>query len=159
MRRPGRILAVLLTLAAFLAVSLALARVLSANGGERTAIADLLDAQARGDTGAMLARIDGCRADPLCRSTVAANARRLRSHGKLEVVRLDPSTSFSIGGGTTGTARVVWHTPGRTTVVQCVRVRRGGDLVGGLSVELLALSRPIARESSCPVRPAKPYGD
>ena len=30
-------------------------------------------------------------------------------------------------GGSTGTARVVWKTPTRLTVVQCARVRRGGD--------------------------------
>ena len=154
MRRPGRIAAVAFALVAFLAVSAALARVLSANGAERAAIVDLLAAQARGDADAVVRRLHGCAADPACRAAAAANARALRSPGAVELVRLDPSTSFSLGGGATGVARVVWRTPARTTVVQCVRVRRGGDVLGGLTVELLALSAPIARDGSCPRPPA-----
>lgn len=140
----------MLALVAFLAISAALARVLSANGAERTAITKLLEAQAMGDAGEMVRRIDGCEREPACRATAEENARRLRSSGSLDLVRLDPSTSFSLGGGATDTARVVWRTPTRTTVVQCVEVRRGGDVLGGLSVDLLALSRPIGRETSCP---------
>lgn len=150
MGRPGRIAIAALALVAFLAASAALARVLSANGAERNAIADLLAAQARGDAAGVVRRLEGCAADPACRAAAAANARALRSPGELELVRLDPSTSFSLGGGATGVARVVWRTPARTTVVQCVQVRRGGDLLGGLTVELLSLSPPIDREGSCP---------
>lgn len=141
---------VVLALVAFLAISVVLARVLSANGAERTAITELLEAQARGDADEMARRIDGCEREAACRSEVAVNASRLRSHGDVDLVRLDPSTSFSFGGGATDTARVVWRTPARTTVVQCVEVRRGGDVIGGLTVDLLSLSRPIDRESSCP---------
>jgi hypothetical protein len=149
MRRPARILLVALSLLAFVAVSLGLARVLTANGAERTAIVALLEAQARGDADAVVARIDRCARRPACVERARANAARLRSSGALELVRLDPSTSFSLGG-TDGVARVVWRTPSRTTVVQCVDVRRGGDVVRGLAIELRALSRPIDRESSCP---------
>lgn len=140
----------MLALVAFLAISAVLARVLSANGAERSAIVELLRAQARGDAGEMARRIDGCEQTAACRAQVAANARRLRSPGDVDLVRLDPSTSFSFGGGATDIARVVWRTPSRTTVVQCVEVRRGGDVVGGLTVDLLALSGPIGRETSCP---------
>lgn len=150
MRRPGRIVVAVLVVVAFVAVSAVLARVLSANGAERTAISELLEAQARGDAAAMVRRIDGCADEPSCRATVQENARSLRSPGEFELVRLDPSTSFSLGGGATETARVVWATPSRTTVVQCVEVRRGGDVVSGLQVDVLALSRPIGRETSCP---------
>jgi hypothetical protein len=150
MRRPRRILVVVLVAVAFVAVSAALARVLSANEAERGAITELLKAQARGDVPDVESRIEDCAREAACRATAAANARELRSPGELDVVRLDPSTRFSLGGGASGTARVVWRTPTRTTVVQCVEVRRAGDVLGGLHVELLALSRPIDRESSCP---------
>ena len=145
MRRIG---AVGLVLLAFLAISAGLARVLSANGGERSAIARLLDAQGRGDAAAMMAQIDGCARQPACRTLADANAARLRSPGKVEIVRLDPSTNFSLGGAT-GTARVVWTAPSRTTVVQCVRVHRGGNVLSGLTIDLRRLSAPIDRESSC----------
>ena len=151
MRRSARILLVALGLIAFVAISVALARVLNANGAERSAITALLDAQARGDADAVVARIDDCRQRPACVAQATATATGLRSSGKVEIVRLDASTSFSLGG-TDGVARVVWKTPARTTVVQCVDVRRGGNVVDGLSIELLALSRPIDRESSCPQR-------
>lgn len=151
MRRSTRILLALLALVAFIALSAALARVLSANGAERSAILELLDAQAAGDAGALVAQLEGCRERPACVASARENATDLRSSGSVELVRLDASTSFSLGGSD-GVARVVWKTPSRTTVVQCVGVRRGGDVVSGLSIELRALSRPIGRETSCPSR-------
>ena len=149
MRRPSRILLLALGVVAFLLISFALARVLNANGAERSAIVALLEAQASGDADALVARLDGCARQPACRATQRANAARLRASGRVELVRLDASTSFSLGG-TSGVARVVWKTPARTTVVQCVDVHRGGDVVGGLSIELRALSRPIGHEAPCP---------
>lgn len=149
MRRPARFLLLVAGLLAFLAISLGLARVLSANGAERDAVLALVEAQASGNADALVARIDGCAQRPACVATARANAARLRSPGRVELVRLDPSTSFSLGGHT-GPARVVWKTPSHTTVVQCVEVHRGGDVVGGLSVELRALSRPIGHEAACP---------
>lgn len=149
MRRPLRILLLALGVVLFLAVSVGLARVLNANGAEQSAIVALLRAQARGDAAAMVARIDGCARRPACVAGARRAATRLRSRGELELVRLDASTSFSLGGHD-GVARAVWKTPSRTTVVQCVDVHRGGDVVGGLSVELRALSPPIGREASCP---------
>jgi hypothetical protein len=149
MRRPLRILILALGLLLFLAVSAGLARVLNANGAEQSAIVALLRAQARGDAGAMIARLEGCAALPSCAAGARRLAARLRSPGELALVRLDASTSFSLGGHD-GVARVVWKTPARTTVVQCVEVHRGGDVIGGLTVELRALSRPIGRQSACP---------
>jgi hypothetical protein len=150
MRRPLRILLIALGVLAFLAISAGLARVLNANGAERSAITGLLRAQARGDAAGVIARIEGCTAQPACRTSAARNATRLRSPGRMQLVRLDASTSFSLGGGSTGVARVVWTAPTRTTVVQCVTVRRGGNVLRGLSVELLALSSPIGHQSDCP---------
>lgn len=149
MRRPARILLLALGVLAFLAVSVALARVLNANGAEQSAIVSLLRAQARGDADAMIAQLDGCAERPSCVADARATAARLRSSGRIVLVRLDASTSFSLGGHD-GIARVVWKTPSRTTIVQCVGVHRGGDVIGGLTVELRALSRPIGHQAACP---------
>jgi hypothetical protein len=149
MRRPARILLLVLGLALFLAISVGLARVLNANGAEQSAIVDLLRAQARGDADAMIAQLDGCAQRSSCVADARATAARLRSPGRIVLVRLDASTSFSLGGHD-GVARVVWKTPSRTTIVQCVDVYRGGDPIGGLSVELRALSRPIGHQAACP---------
>lgn len=149
MRRPARFLLLALGLLLFLAVAAGLARVLSANGAEQSAIVSLLRAQARGDAQAVIAQLDGCAQRPACVADARRTATRLRSRGEVTLVRLDASTSFSLGGHD-GIARVVWKTPSRTTVVQCVDVHRGGDVIGGLSVDLRALSRPIGREASCP---------
>jgi len=149
MRRPLRILVLLIGVAAFVAISLGLGRVLSANGAERSAIVALMQAQARGDAAAVVARIEGCASESRCVARAHADAARLRAPGNVELVRLDPSTSFSLGG-TSGVARVVWKTPAHETVVQCVSVHRGGDVIGGLSVELRALSGPIGHQSNCP---------
>jgi hypothetical protein len=149
MRRPLRILLLAIGLLLFLAISLGLGRVLSANGAERDAILALLEDQARGDADAVVTHVEGCAERPACVATARANAAQLRAPGKVELVRLDASTSFSLGGHD-GVARVVWKTPSRTTVVQCVEVHRGGDVIGGLSVELSALSRPIGHEAACP---------
>lgn len=148
MGRPLRILLLALGVVAFLAVSVGLARVLGANSSERARIVALLEAQARGDAAEMISRIEGCVDDPACRASAEANAARLRAPGRVKIARLDPSTSFSLGG-TRDVARVVWKTPQRTTVVQCVEVRRTGDVLGGLDVELRSLSRPIVRTASC----------
>ena len=149
MRRPLRILLLLVGVLAFLAISVALARVLNANGAEQSAIVSLLEAQARGEADAMIAQLQGCAQRPACVADAHATAARLRAPGKLVLVRLDASTSFSLGGHD-GVARVVWKTPARTTVVQCVDVHRGGDVIGGLTVELRALSRPIGHQAACP---------
>lgn len=149
MRRPLRILLLLAGLIAFLAISVGLARVLNANGAEQSAIVALLRAQARGDADAMIAQLQDCERRPICVTDARLTAARLRSPGAVTLVRLDASTSFSLGGHD-GVARVVWKTPSRTTVVQCIAVHRGGDVIGGLSVELRALSRPIGHQAACP---------
>jgi len=153
MRRPLRILLLALGVLLFLAISVGLARVLNANGAEQSAIVSLLRAQARGDAGAVIAKLDGCARRSACVADAHQTALRLRSAGKVTLVRLDASTSFSLGGHD-GVARVVWKTPTRTTVVQCVAVHRGGDVFRGLSVDLRALSRPIGHQAACPARVA-----
>jgi hypothetical protein len=131
---------------AFLLVSAILARWLSAEGAERAKVERLLDAQARGDTGAMAREIDGC--DAGCRNDLQVLAAELRGPGEVEVVRYDSGTSHSLGSATEPT-RVVWRRGDGLPTVQCVDVRRKGNVLTGPRVTLLALSRPIGRESSC----------
>jgi hypothetical protein len=49
-------------------------------------------------------------------------------------------------------ARVAWQAGGSLPIVQCLRVRRAGNAVSGLRVELLELSRRIASDADCPAR-------
>src|SRR2546423_10101593 len=90
----------------FLAVSALLARVLSVDGAERSAITALVAAEARGDPNGMLARIEDCRADRACQMRVTRDAAALRRPGTVSIVQLQPSSGFSLGS-TLGTARVV----------------------------------------------------
>jgi hypothetical protein len=131
----------------FLAICVVVARWLSADTDERGQVVELLRAQSRGDADAMLRRLE-CR-DPACVALVRANARRLRGHGELKVPLYQSGTAHALRSRTRPT-RVVWFTPGRLTTVQCVLVRRTGNVFAGTSVSLLRLSAPIGRESSCP---------
>ena len=133
----------------FVAISVGLARVFGANGAEQSAITSLVKAEAAGDQQAMLSRIQGCAQSPGCRSRVAENAINLRRPGAVTVIQLQPSTSFSLGG-MLGTARVAWRAGSALPIVQCVRVRRAGDVFGGLKVQLLEISARIKSDSSCP---------
>jgi hypothetical protein len=145
-RRTRRWAAVAVAVALFVVVSALLARWLGTENAERSAILHLLEAQARGDAGAMLHRLD-CR-DDACVAQARENARTLKAPGRVTLVRVDSGTSHSLGGATAPT-RVVWITPGRLTTVQCVLVRRSGTPLSGMSVTLLDLSAPIDREAPC----------
>lgn len=145
MKRP---IIIAVAVVAFLAVSVVVTRWLSADTDERGQVVELLRAQSRGDAASMLRRLDDCR-DPACIATVRASARRLRGHGELKVAFYQSQTAHALRSRTKQT-RVVWFTPGRLTTVQCVLVRRTGNVFAGVSVSLLRLSAPIGRESSCP---------
>jgi G:T/U-mismatch repair DNA glycosylase len=132
---------------AFLGVSVVVARWLSADTDERGQVVELLRAQSRGDVGGMLRWLH-CR-DPACVAVVRDNARRLRGHGDVKIPLYQSGTAHALHARTKQT-RVVWFTPGRLTTVQCVLVRRTGNVFAGTSVSLLRLSAPIGRESSCP---------
>jgi hypothetical protein len=137
-------------LVVFLAISLVFARWLSTEGSERSAINDLLAAQARGDAAAMLDVLDDdCRADARCRATVEANAERLRRPGDPKIISLKSGTAYAVGEAT-GTTRVAWTVIDEgLPVVQCVRVHRAGSALSGRSVTLLHISAPIGNEASC----------
>jgi hypothetical protein len=125
-----------------------LARMLGASTTERNAVIDIVKAQSVGDELGVVDRIRGCRADPGCVARTRAQVRRLRSRERFRVLRIDGTSGPALGAGT-ATARVAWRAGDRLPVVQCVKVRRGGDVVGGFDVRVLALSAPIGREASC----------
>jgi hypothetical protein len=133
----------------FLLISAVLARVLSIDGTERTAITLLIKAEAAGRRAAMIARIEDCGSSASCRARVAYDASKLRRPGAVSILQLQPSAGFSLTS-TVGTARVAWLAGSSLPVVQCVRVRRGGNALSGFRVELLVLSRRIASGSDCP---------
>jgi hypothetical protein len=133
----------------FLVVSALLARVFSADSAERSAITALVKAEASGDQNSMLDRVRGCRTTPSCRARVAHNATKLAHSGAVSIVLIETSAGFSLTS-TTGTARVVWSAGSSLPVVQCVRVRRAGNAVSGLSIQLLVLSERIPSDSGCP---------
>jgi hypothetical protein len=145
------ILAIVAGIVLFLVISALLARVFSANGAEQSAITALVQAEARGDVNAIIEAITGCRTDAACRQRAAVNAAALQHPGSVSIIQLQPSTSFSLGG-TEGTARVAWEVGSSLPIVQCVKVRRAGNPIGGLNVELLVVSRRIASDAACPAR-------
>jgi hypothetical protein len=130
----------------FLAVSALLARVLSIDGAERSAITAVVEAEARGDQNGMLERLLGCRAKPACRERVTADVVALARPGSVSILTLQPSAGFSLGS-TVGTARVAWKVGSSLPIVQCVRVRRAGDALSGLHVELLEISARIKTDA------------
>jgi hypothetical protein len=143
-RRP---ILVAVAIVAFLAVSVLVARWLNDDTVERARVVELLRAQTRGDAAAML-RVVHC-PDAPCAAVVRANARRLRAPGDVKIALYQSQTAHALRSRTKPT-RVVWFTPGRLTTVQCMLVRRTGNVFDGLSVTLLRISPPIGRESSCP---------
>ena len=148
MSRSVRIALIGLAVVLFLAISVALARWLSLENVERDDVLAALQAQARGDAAAVLAQLDGCRADPACAATVQADAQRLRGPGDLKILAYDSHTSYALTSAT-GKTRVAWKLGTRLPIVQCVLVRRSGNAVTGLSVTLRALSAPIPLQADC----------
>ena len=81
-------------------------------------------------------------------ASVSIRAAKKR-FGEVEILQYRPSIQLPLTNSIS-TGRVAWRA-GRDglPVVQCVRVRRDGPL-SGAGVELLSISAPIGRESSCP---------
>jgi hypothetical protein len=146
--RPLRIVLIALGVALFLAISGLLARFLSVENVERDDILSVLDAQAAGNAEGMLDHLDGCRATPSCVAIVQADARRLRTPGSVKILSLTASTAHTLTSAT-GFTRVAWTVIGRLPTVECVRVKRTGSFISGMSVALLSLSAPISNEADC----------
>jgi hypothetical protein len=147
--RRAYVIGIVVAILLFLVISALLARVFSANSAEQSAITSLVQSEAKGDAIAVVDDVQGCRTDPSCRQRAAVNAAALKHSGAITIIQLQPSTSFSLGG-TEGTARVAWSVGSSLPIVQCVKVRRGGNPVSGLNVQLLEVSRRIASNAACP---------
>jgi hypothetical protein len=144
-KRPLIIVAVLVLVAA----SFVVARWINNDTVERARVVELLRAQMRGDAAEMLRRLEDC--DTACRAVVRDNASRLRRDAELKVALYQSRTAHALRSRTKFT-RVVWFPAGSEaqTTVQCVLVRRTGNLFAGMTVSLLRVTAPIGRESSCP---------
>ena len=148
MRRPAVVTAIALAVFFFLGISLFLARGLSATSNERAEVVEVLEAQARGDSAAVLAHLPECRAVPACVTSVRARTPRLKRAGDVEVLSYDPSVQLAITEQR-ATGRVAWRVGAGLPIVQCVRVLRRGAMQGA-EVELISISAPIGREAPCP---------
>jgi hypothetical protein len=147
--RPARIALLTLAVVVFGATSVLVARLLGASTAARDDVTELIKLQAHGDAAGVVRRIDGCRADPDCTARLTAQVTRLRTNGRVRIVRVDDVANLSLGSHT-DTARVVWKAGARLPTVQCVRVRRAGNPLAGYDVDVLSLSPPIEREANCP---------
>ncbi|HEX4837413.1 MAG TPA: hypothetical protein VFV03_02670 [Solirubrobacteraceae bacterium] len=146
--RGGRLALIAPALLLFLAISVLLARFLSAENVERDDILALLQAEAAGDERGMFSQLSGCRMSPACVASVKANAAALRHSGSVKILSLSSRTAYSLTGATAPT-RVAWTVIGSLPTVQCVEVRRTGNFIAGVSVALLLLSAPIPNEGDC----------
>jgi hypothetical protein len=133
----------------FAAISALLARAFSIDGAERAAITRLVQDEAAGQPGAMASLIRGCPVSTSCRARVAMDAAALRRTGRVSILELNSSAGFSLTS-TIGTARVAWRAGSHLPVVQCVRVRRAGNVISGLTIELLEISVRIKSGADCP---------
>jgi hypothetical protein len=149
MRRPRVLILSAVGILLFLAISGVLARAFSADGAERSAITDLVQAEARGDVPGMLSRMEGCTRDAACRARVTQDAARLKRPGAVSILQLETSASFSLTS-TLGNARVAFRVGESLPMVQCVRVRRAGNVLSGLRVQLLAITARLNGNASCP---------
>jgi hypothetical protein len=133
----------------FLAISALLARVFSVDDAERSAITSLVQTEAHGNANGVIARLDGCAQDAACRSRAVLDAAALKHRGSISILELNPSAGFSLTS-TLGTARVAWNVGGSLPIVQCVGVRRAGNALSGLRVQLLSISQKLAGDATCP---------
>lgn len=147
MRRPRNLIVIGFLVFVFLGISALLARGLTGAGAERSRVLEVLQAQARGDAGAVLADLPACRAEPACAQVTRERVAQLRRPGDVEILNYQPSVQVALTRQT-GTGRVAWRAGDSLPVVQCVRVRRDGPVTGG-DVELLSISAPIGGEESC----------
>lgn len=150
-RKPPRrraITATAIGVALFLGLSVLLARYLAVENTERDDVLTVLRAQAAGSASGAIERIAGCPSHPGCVAQATQNAANLRRPGSVKILSLTSHTAYSLTSATAPT-RVAWTVIGRLPVVQCVTVKRTGNFLTGLSVELLSVSKPISNEADC----------
>jgi hypothetical protein len=133
----------------FLLVTTVLARVLSGDPAEQSAVTALIQDEARGSASAMLGAMDGCSSDAACRARVMADAVNLKRPGSVSILQYQQSTGFSLTT-TNGIGRVAWEVIDHTKpIVQCVQVRRAGNVISGIHVELRDITT-IKSGANCP---------
>ncbi len=132
-----------------LVVGALLARFLSVENAERGDDLALVQAEARGDVAGMLDQLSGCRAQPVVRGGGEGRRERpaLRRAGAVKILQLESPTAYSLSGAT-GKTRLAWTVIGTLPVVQCVDVRRTGNFLSGIHVQLIGISAPIAGEGT-----------
>jgi len=150
MRRPKVLLITGVVFVVFLLISALLARIFSADSAQRAAIIAVLRDQAQGDANAVISKIQGCDASAACRRRAAYNAAHLQAPGAVSVLTLQTPAGGINFGNSEGVARVAWRIGTGLPIVQCMRVRRAGNPITGLHVQLLAVSKRIPSESNCP---------
>lgn len=148
MPRAARLSLIAFAVFVFLGISALLARALAGAGEERGEVLAAVQAQARGDTDALLRRLPACARVPACVTATRARTSALRREGAVEVLNYEPSVRLALTRRV-GTGRIAWRAGRALPVVQCARVRREGPLTGG-DAEVLALSGPIDPQGSCP---------
>lgn len=145
----SRRLLIALGVVVFLVISIFVARWLTTEGAERSAIHALLQDQARGDVDAVVAGLDGCAKDAACVDQVRRAVARTRRAGSVKILRIDSPTAYALGEAS-GRTRVAWTVVDEgLPVVQCVTVRREGNALFGRKVVLQRLSLPIANTGTC----------
>jgi len=132
----------------FLALSALLARYLAVENTERDDVLVVLRAEAAGDASGAIERISACATHPGCVAQATQNAANLRRQGSVKILSLKSHTAYSLTSDTAPT-RVAWTVIGRLPVVQCVSVKRTGNFLTGLSVDLISVSKPISNEGDC----------
>jgi hypothetical protein len=133
-----------------LAISVVLARFLTVENAERNVEAALVQAEAKGSLPGMLDVLSGCRQSPSCLAKAKANASNASLHraGAVKILQVQSKTAYSLFGAT-GKTRLAWTVLGTPPVVQCVEVRRTGNFLSGIHVQLIEVSAPIDKEGRC----------
>jgi hypothetical protein len=146
LRRPRWLLLIAIGTVLFLAISAILARFFQLDNVERDAELSVLMAETRGDAASMHAQLHDCIYG--CPADVRVDARTLKRPGQVLILAWNSQTSGTL---TTkeGWTRVAWKAGDRLPVVQCFRVQRKGNVISGLTVTLLRVSRPIPTTADC----------
>jgi hypothetical protein len=144
-----RLILIAVAVVLFLLISGLLARFFSVQNAERDDEEAYVQAQVKGNERGMLAQLSDCTGSS-CRAIVHANASdlRLRRHGAVKILQIESPTAYSLTA-TTGVSRLAWTVIGTLPVVQCVTVRRTGNFLSGITLELLSVSKPIPNENDC----------
>ena len=148
MSRAGRIALLAAAVAAFVVLSLVIARVLTIGNAERDAVYRLVRAEASGDQAAALSRVHGCAGDPACVQRVRRTIARVQHPGTAKLLRFDGPGGIALAGRS-GPARVAWKVGTALPVVQCVRLRTSGNPLGGYTVHITRVDEPTALDEPC----------